>query len=149
MLVLPSKSSWARLAPKMPQGSHRGAPGDLQAATREPLRCSMGPPGSPKGVAEVPDGTSRQPQGSHRGAPWDFHAAPREPQGFPIGPQGIPKGATEVPHGTSRQPQGSHGELHVVFLGVHIWVSDPRSPSPELRKRASDHEEPQIVSLGV
>ena len=95
----------------------------------------MGPPGSPKGAIEVPDGTSRevphgtstQLQGSHRGSPRDLKASPREPQRF----------------------QGSHGELHVVPVGVHMRVSDPKSPSPELRIRASDHEELQMVSLGV
>ena len=79
LLVLPSKSSWARLAPKMPQGSHRGAPWNLQAAPREPQRCPMAPPGSPKGATEVP------------------HGIPRSS-----------KGATGVPQGTSRHPQGSH-----------------------------------------
>ena len=65
---------------RQPQGSHRGAPWDLQAARhrgarwhlqaapREPRRCPMGPPRSSKGANGVPQGTSRHPQGSHRGA---------------------------------------------------------------------------------
>ena len=35
-------------APRQLQGSRIGAPWDLQAAAREPLRWPMGPPGSPK-----------------------------------------------------------------------------------------------------
>ena len=108
----------------MPQGSHRGAPWDLQAAPREPQRCSMGPPGSPKGATEVPDGTSRQPQGSHRGAPWDLHAAPREPQGFPKGPQGIPKGATEAPREQRGAANGISGRSGCLILGVQVQDSE-------------------------
>ena len=59
---------WPSCRPMSPQGSHRCAPWDLQAARREPQRCPMGPPGSPKGATGVPHGTSRHPQGSHRGS---------------------------------------------------------------------------------
>ena len=79
LLVLPSKSSGARLAPKMPQGSHRCAPCSPKGATEVPHATSrqpqgsprgapMGPPGSPKGATGLPHGTSRHPQGSHRGS---------------------------------------------------------------------------------
>ena len=79
-----------------------------QDAPREPQRCPMGTPGSPKGATDVLLGTSRQPQESHRGARWHLQAAPREPQRCPMGPPRSSKGAKRVSQGTSRHPQGSH-----------------------------------------